>query len=168
MDVIKSIQSQIANHNFAFVPAKCMRSLLFDYTNFSEQDENEFRRFWDVAVPQKDDNEQVVYPFKGTLVSFYSMDMGRDFKTSYHRMSDYNLPNDPEGRSFEYIDPTTSGKESKFRSHRQWPSDADTNPVFLGLQRVIHDIISKPSLVKWEPIYGSDPTTSIYENTVTD
>ena len=56
MDVIKSIQSQIANHNFAFVPAKCMRSLLFDYTNFSEQDENDFRRFWDVAVPQKDDN----------------------------------------------------------------------------------------------------------------
>ena len=167
MDVIKSIQSQIANHNFAFVPAKCMRSLLFDYTNFSEQDENEFRRFWDVAVPQKDDNEQVVYPFKGTLVSFYSMDMGKDFKTSYHRISDYNLPNDPEGRSFEYIDPTTSGKESKFRSHRQWPTEADTNPVFLGLQRVIYDIISKPSLVKWEPICGTDPTTSVYENMTT-
>ena len=53
MDVIKSIQSQIANQNFTFVPEKCMRSLLFVYTNFSNQDEPEFRRFWDVAVPKK-------------------------------------------------------------------------------------------------------------------
>ena len=167
MEVIKSIQSQLVNQKYAFIPAKQMRSLLFEYTKFSSEDENEFRHFWDQTVPQKDEKEQVIYPFKGTLVSFYSMDMCGDYKNSHRRMSAYNLPNDPEKRSFEYIDPTTSGKESKFRSHRQWPLEADTNPIFLGFQRAIFDIISKPSLVKWEPIAGADPTTSIYENMTT-
>ena len=167
MEVIKSIQSQIASQKYAFIPAKSMRSLLFEYTKFSNEDEYQFRHFWDQSAPQKDENEQVIYPFKGTLVSFYSMDMSEDFKSSYHRMSAYNLPNDPEKRSFEYIDPTTSGKESKFRSHRQWPLEADSNPVFLGLQKVIFDVISKPSMVNWDPIHGTDPTTPIYENMTT-
>ena len=167
MEVIKSIQSQIASQKYAFIPAKSMRSLLFEYTNFSNEDEYQFRHFWDQSTPQKDENEQVIYPFKGTLVSFYSMDMSEDFKSSYHRMTAYNLSNDPEKRSFEYIDPTTLGKESKFRSHRQWPLEADSNPVFLGLQTVIFDVISKPSMVNWEPIHGTDPTTSIYENMTT-
>ena len=167
MEVIKSIQSQLASQKYAFVPAKCIRSLLIEYNKFTCEDEINFRHFWDRAVPQKDEKGQVVYPFKGTLVSFYSMDMGGDFENSHHRMSTYNIPNDPEKRSFEYIDPTTAGEESKFRSHRQWPLETDTNPIFMGLQRLVFDIISKPSLVTWNPIPGTDSTTSIYENMTT-
>ena len=167
MDVIKSIQSELANHSFAFVPAKTMRSLLFEYDKFSKQDEDQFRGFWNYAVPQKDENEKVIYPFKGTLVSFYSMDIGGEFQSSHQRMSAYNLQNDSENRSFEYIDPTTAGKESKFRSHRQWPIEADTNPVFIGLQRVVFDVISKPCSIKWHPMEGSDSAISVYENMTT-
>ena len=167
MDVITSIQGQLAHNNFAFVPARCMRSILYEYAKFSEQDEDQFCRFWNHAVPQKDENEQVIYPFKGTLVSYYSMDIGEKFKNSHRRMTCYNLKNDLENRSFEYIDPTTVGKESKFRSHRQWPIEADTNPVFLGLQRVLFDVISKPCSLDWHPMNGTDPTSSVYENMTT-
>ena len=72
-----------------------MRSLLFDYTNFSEQDENEFLRFWDVAVPQKDDNEQVVYPFKGTLVSFYSIDTRKEYWQTLQKLLPSNVRPQP-------------------------------------------------------------------------
>ena len=58
MDVIKSIQGQLAHNNFAFLPARKMRSLLFEYTKFSEQDEDQFCGFWNHAVPQNDENEQ--------------------------------------------------------------------------------------------------------------
>ena len=138
MDVIKSIQGQLAHNNFAFLPARNMRSLLFEYAKFSEQDEGQFCGFWNHAVPQNDENEQVIYPFKGTLVSYYSM-----------------------------VDPTTAGKESKFRSHRQWPIEADTNPVFLGLQRVVFNVISKPCGIEWHSMNGTEPTSSVYENMTT-
>ena len=167
MDVIKSIQGQLAHNSFAFLPARNMRSLLFEYTKFSEQDEDQFCGFWNHAVPQNDENEQVIYPFKGTLVSYYSMDMDEKFENSHRRMTCYNLQNDLENRSFEYIDPTTAGKESKFRSHRQWPIEADTNPVFLGLQRVVFNVISKPCDIEWHPMNGTEPTSSVYENMTT-
>ena len=133
-----------------------------NYCKFSSTDEKEFRQFWDSAISQTDENEEEVYPYKGTLVSYFQMDVKKDFN-SIDRSKSHNLSNDFKGRSIEFIDPTTSGKESKFRIHKQWPQNADTNPIILGMLRILFELISKPSSIEWNAAPGTDPTTSVYE-----
>ena len=161
-DTIKSIQSELASKKFAFLSAKEMQILMRNFVEFSCDDEQEFQKFWDYAVAQRDERENEVYPYKGTLVSYFSMDIRKSFN-SFNRSSSHNLQNDSEGRSIEFIDPTTAGEESKFRIHKQWPTNADNNPIILGLLRIVFEIISQPSSIQWQAAPGTDPKSSIYE-----
>lgn len=161
-ETIKFIQSELASKKFAFLSANEMQTLMGNFGEFSCDDEQEFEKFWDYSVAQRDESENEVYPYKGTLVSYFSMNIKKDFN-SINRSSSHNLQNDSEGRSIEFIDPTTVGEESKFRIHKQWPLNADNNPIILGLLRIVFEIISRPSSIQWKAAPGTDPKSSIYE-----
>ena len=88
-DTIKFIQSHLASKNFAFLPAADMCALMGNYYKYSSTDEEEFRQFWDSAIPQTDENEEEVYPYKSTLVSYFQMDVKKDFN-SIHRSKSHN------------------------------------------------------------------------------
>ena len=135
-DTIEYLQSQLASKKFAYLPAKEMQTLMGNFVEFSCDDEEEFEKFWNYAVAQRDESENEVYPYKGTLVSYFSMNIKKDFH-SINRSSSHILQNDLEGRSIEFIDPTTAGEESKFRIHKQWPKNTDSNPIILGLLRIL-------------------------------
>ena len=159
---IQFIQSELARRKFVFLPAAEMRLLIQTYSKFSNEDENQFQEFWDHAVPQKDESEEEVYPYKGTLVSYFTIDVKKDF-CNINRSSSHNLQNDLHGRSIEFIDPTTVGTESKFRIHKQWPETANNNPIILGMLRILFEILSLPSSIKWNAAPGTIPGSSIYE-----
>ena len=161
-ETIQFIQSELANRKFVFLPAVETRMLIQNYCKFSNEDENQFREFWNHAIPQKDELEEEVYPFKGTLVSYFTMDIKKDF-FSINRSCSHNLQNDFHGRSIEFIDPTTVGTESKFRIHKQWPETANRNPIILGMLRILFEILSLPSSIKWNAAPGTDHNSSIYE-----
>ena len=150
---IQFIQSELARRKFVFLPAAEMRLLIQTYSKFSNEDENQFQEFWDHAVPQKDESEEEVYPYKGTLVSYFTIDVKKDF-CNINRSSSHNLQNDLHGRSIEFIDPTTVGTESKFRIHKQWPETANNNPIILGMLRILFEILSLPSSIKWNAAPG--------------
>ena len=159
---IQFIQSELANRKFVFLPATEIRLLIQSYCKFSNEDENQFQEFWNHAVPQKDETEEEVYPYKGTLVSYFTMDVKKDF-CNINRSFSHNLQNDVHGRSIEFIDPTTAGTESKFRIHKQWPEAANSNPILQGMLRILFEILSLPSLIKWTAAPGTDHSSSIYE-----
>ena len=76
---IQFIQSELANRKFVFLPAAEIRLLIQTYCKFSNEDENQFQEFWNHAAPQKDESEEEVSPYKGTLVSYFRMDVAKDF-----------------------------------------------------------------------------------------
>ena len=168
---VASLQAQLARDYYAVVPASDMLQLLA----VDAADAQRLWRLWDEAVPQRDEHGREVYPFKGTLVTYYDLDASAAFDQARRAPGHgYVAPESDSGltgRAIEHIDPTTEHNASFYRReprtsrlsaaltrrahddrlrgrvavHKQWPMEADASPVVRAMQRVISEILRSPS-----------------------
>lgn len=99
-----------------------------------------------------------VYPYKGTLVNYYRWDTTAPAFNSCRatRLDCGERGGSGSGHSVEHIDPTTvspigddGARASHFRVHRSWPPAADGHGVLVALQRLLFDVIARPSALRW-------------------
>ena len=143
LDILsRTLQEQ----SFVFVPRAIMLRLLTHNNNTLAQDVIEdFHQSWDTAVPQRSTaNDEEVYPFKSTLVTYHNICASYSARTSTH---DYNKGcHSVLGQCvFEEVDNTTStqGKAAATfgRLHRAWPQNVDDNIIQKSLHKVIFDLL---------------------------
>lgn len=118
---------------------------------------------WDTAVPQRDEFGNAVYPFKGTLVSYFDLDTSQSDFSGVKRSDRLVFTNETTGLKnhgyvVEHIDPTTDhGKISYFRVHKEWDPSIDGNTVIKALLNLIFDIIKSRSWISTSDISASEP-----------
>ncbi|KAL1519727.1 hypothetical protein AB1Y20_023236 [Prymnesium parvum] len=154
-----SIQAQLARDNYALITASDMRTLL----SIDHLDVLPFSSLWDEAMPQKDEHGKEVYPYKGTLVSFYDIDVSlahfdRPRRSKRRDYVDSSGESPLSGRAIEHIDPTTEHNASFFRLHKQWPTAVDDSPITAVLQRLIFEILARPSDLSSKLSESSQPS----------
>ena len=94
-----------------------------------EADVESFADFWDEAVPQRDERSNAVYPHKGTLTTYYKLNVSSSSASFAIQRSTSDDATRVPGHVVEHIDPTTvNGQNASYlRLHKQWPQDADSN-----------------------------------------
>jgi len=146
------IVSGLQRDKYISVAASDIRSMLSHRgaTKQHQDHEEELAAYFDTAVPQYDEHGTAVYPYKETLVSYYSMNTTQSHYNACPSGSteSVQLP----GHTIEHIDPTTSngpagspGSEgaaaSYYRVHKSWPPEAQGNPLFRAMLHLIFDVI---------------------------
>lgn len=146
---IAQIQQALVRDNWVFVSGAQLWRLLNQFSCCSAEDIESLHALWDHSLPQCDERGRVVYPYKGTLVSYYQMQAAEspaDTGGSIRRSSSHNWR---DGRAIEHIDPTTVGAASHFRAHKQWPDTADNHLLLKALQTLIFKILTDESELDW-------------------
>ena len=71
--LLLSLRERLKRAHYAIIPAEEMLQLLrfYEPSTTPTPSVEEYSRYWDGAVPQTDEYGHPVYPFKGTLVSYY-------------------------------------------------------------------------------------------------
>ena len=119
---------------------------------------SQFLTFWESCAPQRDENGEVVYPFKTSLVSHYSLTIPSDdadekCSKTFKRLSGIET-------SIEHIDPTTDQDPtvSYYRVHKAWDMQtADNNFILENIKRFLL-LRVLPKVLETE-----DPGSSIYD-----
>ena len=142
---VARIQRLLARDKFAVIRAADMKALLAALGG-GEEDISALSTFWELAEPQRDEQGKEVYPYKGTLTTYYAL---QSFADAFN-MSRVTHPNWPAGRTIEKIDPTTVHEVSFHRVHRAWPAEADKNSIFQAIHRLVHEVIVSPSPLEWQ------------------
>jgi hypothetical protein len=134
---VDGLYAKLEEHRFAAVPARELWSLLA-MLGANTDDQAEFAQFWRQAVPQRDEHSNKVYPHKGTLTTYFDLDVAPRQSFNAQRSSS-EVATRLEGHVIEHIDPTTANADnaSYFRIHKQWPAAADMNSVFEAVQRLV-------------------------------
>lgn len=147
--LVKHLKSQLAMSKFAFMPGADIWWLLEEGFGASEESMDELTDMWSLAVPQTDEKRRPVYPFKGTLCSYFEMDTaspvcaiarapGHSFSWPVDDAASASEGGAGETDEYvrELIDPTTaSGAAGHFRVHRAWPRGVELNSVVRALVR---------------------------------
>ncbi|KAK3241033.1 hypothetical protein CYMTET_49170 [Cymbomonas tetramitiformis] len=166
---IAAVQEALAGDSYVFLSGSDVVRLASGLgAEFSEDDMDAMARLWDYCEPQQDEAGNEVYPYKGTLTSYFQMDtsIGRCFNCDLMSSHNYGSRGDgcnaPALRVVEHIDPTTvnASAASYFRLHKAWPKAAIANPMVRALQRLIFEVLARPSGIKWRPVEGTDVTAS--------
>ncbi|KAK3255807.1 hypothetical protein CYMTET_35029, partial [Cymbomonas tetramitiformis] len=164
---IPAVQEALAGDSYVFLSGNDVVRLASGLgTDFSEADMDAMARLWDNCEPQQDEAGYEVYPYKGTLTSYFQMDtsIGRCFNCDLMSSHNYGALGDgcnaPALRVVEHIDPTTVNASAAcyFRLHKAWPKAAIGNPMVRALQRLIFEVLARPSGINWRPVDGTDVT----------
>lgn len=139
-NAVASLHARLQQDRFAIVPASELWPLLLEH-GATETGRSPFAGYWDLATPQRDEHGIEIYPYKGTLTSYYAMDTSRS--DDAQRSTAETEPEFP-GHVVEHIDPTTVNGDnaSYYRLHQQWPLSADSNTVMLAVQRLVHRLMA--------------------------
>jgi hypothetical protein len=138
---LAGVAAALAREHYVLLSARDMLQLLplFPVALASEQ----LNGMWDETIPQRDEHGHIVYPHKGTLVTYYALDQGEtDGNATVVRSNLHNY--DANGsRTIEHIDPSTAhGATSYFRVHKAWPDGADENPIVRGILWLVSQLLA--------------------------
>ena len=132
---IPEIVDSLVGQSFAFADGSTLWPLL---RSMGAQDEqiSLLPNLLDEAIPQVDEGGAEVYPHKGTLCSYYTMDAGGSSNVT---RSDCEHATRLHGRSIEIVDSTTinGNGSSFFRVHKAWPHTADHSSLISAPQRLV-------------------------------
>lgn len=155
---LNELYEQLAASRFVHVPHAEMRHVFTAFDAGFAEGLPSLGQFWDGAVPQRDEHGADVYPYKGTLVGYYSMDTAAgafNARRSQSHDFDGQFANDAQCSTasvVEHIDPTTANAAraengtapaSYFRVHKAWPLDADSHPVVRAAQRMLYELLRR-------------------------
>ena len=133
----QSIKEQLERESFVVVRAREMWPLL----GVAADTASALAALWDEAVPQIDEAGHEVYPFKGTLVTYYDLDTVTYDAPRRAPGHDHTRDCGAE-RAIEHIDPTTQHDASFYRLHKQWPRAADAHPAVRAMQRLLAEVLA--------------------------
>ena len=172
---VAELHEALRREKFAFVPGATLWDMLAS-RGANSADVPTLASYWDEAIPQFDERGRDVYPFKGTLVSYYQMDasLAEGFNVERsQRLSEgealtvAKARGSRAGRSgftIEHIDPTTShGDVSYFRVHKAWPASADSSSVVRALHELIFDLLGRGGGAAWTiPAPGTNGSSPVW------
>jgi hypothetical protein len=150
---MENLITALAEQSFSFVPSADLLNMLLPYHHNSditnlEASFQEFHNAWNTSKPQRSlDNGVELYPYKGTLVSYYDLDV--TFRRS--NSHDYHGETDTETNwVVEHVDATTSTTGAAAadlgRRHLSWPTFVDQNPELLALHQLLIAILASLDL----------------------
>lgn len=136
-DSILSLYERVVSMSYATLSSRDLWALL-TFLGADAADIEHLAVLWKEAVAQQDEHANKIYPHKGTLTSYYRLEIERSDVFRVQRATSENAIKIP-GHVIEHIDPTTiNGANASFlRIHKQWPVAADTNSVFVAIQRLV-------------------------------
>jgi hypothetical protein len=126
--VIKVAES-LNKQGFALVRGSDLRKELFRATDVLPCSA-QLHPLWNFCASQRDEMDNLVYPFKRSMVSYFNSHSQRTSgKTT----------------SIEYIDDSTVHCVSNYRVHRAWPTEADDIPGLVAMRSFVFNILSQVS-----------------------
>ena len=142
-DGVAALLRALARDSYCVVRAEEMRALL---GQAAVAELPAMRAFYDEAVPQRDEKNAAIYPYKGALCSYYTDAADPPRRSTAHDSEQW------PGDVVEHVDPTTADATvSHLRVHKQWPPAADTNAAFGALRRLMFALLDSPSEIEWSP-----------------
>lgn len=152
---VQQVQRQLAHDTFALVRAPAMWNMLAELGAKAE-DVPSLSALWDDTEPQRDEHDEEVYPYKGTLASYWVLGEQADgapaasFNATRVTRSSW-----PPGKVLELIDATTVHSVSFHRVHKAWPHAVEANSVVRALHKFVYEILARPSDIQWRNNNGT-------------
>ena len=155
---IASLREELKREHHALLPAASLLALLTSWDGgvADNSRREEFAAYWEGATPQTDERGVEVYPFKGSLVSYFDLDTARapvrgPRRSQAHRYVNGSreshsrgvvAPLEESGFVVEHIDQTTQHNVSYYRVHKAWPLSADASPLTRTMLRLMHEVLA--------------------------
>ena len=162
----KGLATSLGHHSFQFLSSEELMQHLLPFTNIDASELlaalRAFHQSWDFCEPQRSlENDTQLYPYKGTLVSYYNIETGASKRSAAHNHPDY--PN----WVIEHVDATTSttgqAAPTLGRRHRQFPSNVDTNPIVRAMHCFLGALLSTLEASGEIEASGENNTTDVWE-----